>query len=192
MTKRKLIGVSVRDFAESLGVTYEAVMKRTKAGKFSPDAFHEDGSLDEEVARVDWFANTNPNRTQAKPGDRPKPPRKNAAQHGADAEEKRGEFLIKLERAEVALEKERIELANLKRTHMPADEARRAVRTMMRMHRDHMLNFANRHGPAIAAEVGVSAAALVGLLEARIRDALNDAADQPLPFDTPPAVDGSE
>jgi hypothetical protein len=191
MTKRKLIGASAADFAESVGVSYEAVMKRVKAGKFSAEAIHEDGSFDEELARVDWFANTNPNRIQVRPGDLPKPRRKSPADHGKQAEEKRGEYIIKLERAEIALEKERLELANLKRTHMPADEARRAVRTMMRMHRDHMLNFANRHGPAIAAELGVPAGQLVGLLEARIRDALNDAADQPLPFEEPPELDGA-
>lgn len=191
MTKRKLIGVSATDFARSVGVTYEAIMKRVKAGKFSAEAIHEDGSFDEEVARVDFFANTNPNRVASSSRSKAKPPGKTPAGHNRDAEEKRGEFAIKLERAEVALEKERLELANLKRTHMPAEDAKRAVRTMMRMHRDHMLNFANRFGPAIAAELGVPAAALIGALEARIRDALNDAADQPLPFDDAPPLDGS-
>jgi hypothetical protein len=190
MTKRKLKGVSAADFAKSVGITYEAIMKRVKAGKFSPEAFHDDGSFDEEVARVDFFANTNPNRIQARPGDRPKAPRKNPTQHSDEANEKRSEFVIKLERAEVALEKEQLELANLKRTHMPADEAKRAVRTLMRAHRDHILNFANRHGPAIAAEIGVAAPLLVGLLESRLREAIDDAADaMKLPFGMVPKLD---
>ena len=184
MTKRQQQGISVKEFAASVGVTYEAVVKRVKAGKFSGGAFYPDGSMDEAVARVDWFANSNPSRMRATDAKRPPPPPKSMAEHNADADEKRGEYHIKLERAEVALEKERIELANLKKTHMPVEDARRAVRELMRMHRDAILNFANRHGPAIAAELGVPAPALIGMLEARLRDALKEAADEKLPFET--------
>lgn len=181
MTKRKLIGISATDFADSVGVTYEAVMKRVKAGKFSPEAIHEDGSFDEEVARVDWFANTNPNRIHAKPGDRPKPPRKNAAQHGDDAEEKRGEYKIKQDRAEVDLQIALIKLAEMRREYVPVGEAKSALRAVTHTTRDMFLNFSARHGAEIAAEIGADPGTFIGVLEAHIRRALNEAADQPLP-----------
>ncbi|RFB95572.1 hypothetical protein B5K11_11725 [Rhizobium leguminosarum bv. trifolii] len=79
-----------------------------------------------------------------------------------------------------------MELANLERTHMPAEEARRAVRTLMRIHRDHMLNFASRHGPAMAAELGIAPALLISLLEAKMREAIDAAANSMLlPFGMP-------
>ncbi|MBO9195690.1 hypothetical protein J5277_16410 [Rhizobium sp. 16-449-1b] len=81
-----------------------------------------------------------------------------------------------------------LELANLERSHMPAEEARRAVRTLMRLHRDHMLNFASRYGPSMAAELGVAPAALIGLLEAKMREAIDAAANSMLlPFGMPNA-----
>lgn len=110
--------------------------------------------------------------------------RENVSQPGAGlvdaeipslAEAKVRLILAQAERAEMELVKAKGEL-------VARDDARRAVRALMRTFRDHMLNFANRHGPGIAAEVGAPSAKLVGLLEARIRDALNDIADTPAPF----------
>ena len=184
MTNRQ--GISVRAFARQMKVGDNAVRSRIKNGRLA-DAVLDDGSLDEDLARTLWITNADLSRVRLRDKDKT-----DKSKLKREAEDGKDEYDIKLKRMEIALETEQINLEKLKNSTIDLDEAKRAVRTLMRMHRDTMLNFANRHGPAIAAEIGVPAAALVGLLEARIRDALNEGADQPLPFDEPPELDAAE
>lgn len=176
MTKKRQ-GVSVFAFAKAIGVSDNAVRDRIKRGSLA-DAVFDDGSLDEEKARVLWFANANPNRMRAAKEKKPA-----AAEQ---AEQGRSEFELKLDRMEVDLDAARLNLEKLRGSTVDKEAARRAVRQFARNHRDHMLRFAARHGPAIAADLGVDAAALVSLLEARIRDALVEASENPIPFDDGP------
>jgi hypothetical protein len=65
--------------------------------------------------------------------------------------------------------------------YIPKDEARRALRAVTRTTRDMFLNFSARHGAEMAGELGVDPGTFIGMLEAHIRKALNEAADQPMP-----------
>lgn len=78
-------------------------------------------------------------------------------------------------RAELALERER-------GSQISVEEVRAAAREFGRLHRDAMLNFANRFGPAIAAEVGCEDGALIAAISAKMREALQDALTIPTPF----------
>jgi hypothetical protein len=183
MTERQQEGVSLAEFAKSVGATYSDVQKKIKAGKISEDCFFEDGSVDEEKARVEWFATLNPNRMRNRDRDKPKPPTKNPKEHAAAAREKRTEFLTKQEREEVDLETARVKLSILKKEYVPVEDARRAQRAIARTTRDMFLNFSARYGPEMAGELGVDPGVLIGLLEAKIRTALNEAAAKPPVFD---------
>ncbi|ADP71277.1 hypothetical protein Rvan_2049 [Rhodomicrobium vannielii ATCC 17100] len=83
--------------------------------------------------------------------------------------------LANAKRAEFALERER-------GTYVSRDEVRRAAQAFGRGHRDQMLNFANRFGPGIAAAAGCDAATLIGLIDARMREALLESVGISVPF----------
>lgn len=174
-------GIAVYAFAKSMGVTPKAVADRIARGSMA-DAVFEDGSLDEEKARVLWFANMNPNRVRSKAKDIAAAPRDGRGT-AKTAEDSRGEFRVKMEREEIALRKETIQLAILEGSVINKDDARMATRALMRTYRDGMLNFANRHGAALAAQFGIPAGEFNGALEARIREELNEIANAPVPFD---------
>lgn len=179
---KKLQGVTGADLARSLGVSYPAVYKRLKAGKFSAAAFHEDGSFVEEVARVEWFANTNPSKMRTRAKDKAGPARpKTPGKHAEEAAKKRGEYEIKNDIAEVDLETKRINLAKLKGELVPRDDAKRAYRLVAYTTRELMMNFPAKHGAEIAGELGIDPGTLIGMLEAHIRKALVKAAEQPVP-----------
>jgi hypothetical protein len=76
-----------------------------------------------------------------------------------------------------------IELGKARGDVIPLETARQTVRVFARLHRDAMLNFANRYGPAIAGVVSVPASILVAEIDARMRDALNEALEVPMPFE---------
>lgn len=92
---------------------------------------------------------------------------------------------------ELEAAKIRLTLAQAERTEMevalrrgelvPKEDALRAARAAGRTTRDMFLNFSARHGAEMAGELGVDPGTLIGLLEAHIRKALNEAADQPMP-----------
>jgi len=171
-------GIAVNAFAKSVGVTAAAVHYRIKNGSIA-EAVFDDGSLDEEKARVLWFANANPSFMRSRPKDAPPlPPGSKAA---AAAAEKRGEYQIKTETAEVDLAIKKLKLAVDRGMYVPKEEARRALRAVTRTTRDMFLNFSARHGAEMAGELGVDPGTFIGLLEAHIRKALNEAADQPMP-----------
>jgi len=83
--------------------------------------------------------------------------------------------LANAKRAEFALERDR-------GTYVSRDEVRRAAQAFGRAHRDQMLNFANRFGPGIAAAAGCDAATLIGLIDARMREALLESVGIHVPF----------
>lgn len=169
------LGISVNAFAAAMGVNEKTVRAKIKNGRLA-EAVFDDGSLDETHARALWFANSNPARMKGRDLGK-----KSAI--GEAASEARSEFNLKLDRMAVDLEAAQINLEKLKGSSVDREEARRAVRAFARLHRDHMLRFASRHGPAIAAELGVDAASLVARLDAQIREALIEAFANPVPFD---------
>lgn len=76
-----------------------------------------------------------------------------------------------------------LEIAARRRELVPVEDARRAQRAIARTTRDMFLNFSARYGPEMAGELGVDPGVLIGILEAKIRTALNEAAAKPPVFD---------
>lgn len=74
------------------------------------------------------------------------------------------------------------ELIKIKGAVIDRQLARLAVVAYARRNRDTILNFPNRYGAEIAAEAGCEPRALIAAIESRLRDALNEMADQPVPF----------
>lgn len=184
MSKSVPKGMTVAAFARAMGVSAAAVRDRVKSGRMA-EAVLEDGSLDEGTARALWYANTNPNRVKVRAVDKPT---------SRLAEDARGtgasEYNIKVRRMEVDLETAELNLELLRKSTIDRSEALRAVRALMRVHRNVLLNFASRYGAEIAAECGANERQLIGALESRLRTALVEAASQPVPFDVeaPPAL----
>jgi len=71
-------------------------------------------------------------------------------------------------------------------------QAQKAVRTLMRTFRNAMLDFSSRYGSVIAAKNGCDAPLLIGVMEARMREALNELADHQLPFDSGEEAEGAD
>lgn len=183
---KKLLGMSQAAFAREMGVTPNAIRDRVKRGSLA-EAVLPDGSIDAVAGRVAWFANSNPSRMKKKP-----PVKRSALFDDAQGAAESTEYDLKVKRMAVDLQAAEINLEKLKRSSIDLDEARRMVRAFARLHRDAMLNFANRYGPAIAAVVSVPASALVAEMDARMRDALNEALDAPVPFDAEAVTVDSE
>jgi len=93
--------------------------------------------------------------------------------------------LIQAERTKFALEVE-------KGRYVLREDVKRAARSFGRAHRDAMLGFANRFGPSIAARIGCDPVALIGELEARMREALLEAVGIPVPFNEADSEDQEE
>lgn len=175
--RKKVEGMSVAAFAREMGVTPNAVRQRVKSGRLAK-AIHEDGSVDSILGRVLWFANSNPNQQRRKPATK-------TSKLRADAEgaEDTSEYDLKVERMQVDLEAAKINLERLKETTVDKEEARRAIRSLMRVFRASMLNFANRYASDIAAEVDADAVLLAGVLETHMRLALAELAKTRAPMD---------
>lgn len=148
-------------FARRLGVSRQAIQKHASTAGFPLDAA---GNVHVSKA-LDWME-------------------RHIRGHSSDADETSDGGIIaarirllrvQSERQEIALRQERAE-------SIPYSEARSALAAYIRMQRDMALQFAVRHGPSIAAEVGCNEAALIAALSAKMREALIEAADNRRPF----------
>ncbi|SHL71627.1 hypothetical protein SAMN05444389_1015 [Paracoccus solventivorans] len=81
-----------------------------------------------------------------------------------------------------------------RRETVDREEARRAVRAFGRALRDLMLNFANRYGGSMAAELEIDPARLMAVLDARMREMLLEGLAVPAPYHKPtePVMGDSE
>jgi len=172
-------GIAVYAFAKKMRVSDNAVRSRIRNGRLAK-AVHEDGSLDEELATALWNREPPARRKHL-----PVPLARRRAAIKEEGEHGKAEYEIKLERMEVALETEKIQLEKLRQTTVDREDVRQAARAFGRAHRDAMLNFAPRFGPAIAAKIGCDAASLIAALDAGMREALLETVGIPVPFHAP-------
>lgn len=101
---------------------------------------------------------------------------------GADADS--GDLLAAKTRLVIAqAERAELEIAARRRELVPVEEAKRAMRAATRTTRDMFINFAARYGGELAGEFELDPGTFIGALEAKIRTALNEAADTPPKFD---------
>ncbi|MBA9083500.1 MULTISPECIES: hypothetical protein [Bartonella] len=181
MNKKNRQGLSVRAFAKKMGVYPNAVVARFKTGKFD-EAIYDDGSINEELATALW--NENPTKQAYIVGDDGKPRTKTKQ----DSIEGANEHKIKLQRMQVALESETIDLEQKKETTLDREKVKREAHNFGRAYRDIMLHFPHRYGARIAAKVKCDAASLIGAIDHYIREALQEIIKVPVPFhdaDTP-------
>ena len=186
------MGISLREYARRRGVSHVAVMKAIKVGRITPEP---DGSLDPAKADAQWDARTDParrpeppedERAQAdetprasdpdKPGDvaaatRPAATIEPAPQGAATFTQARtAHEIAKAQRARIQVQQLREEVVD--RAHATSEVFRLA-----RRERDAWVNWPARVAALMAAELGLDAHAMQKVLEAHVRDHLNELAE---------------
>ena len=186
------MGISLREYARRRGVSHVAVMKAIKVGRIAPEP---DGSLDPVKADAQWDDQTDPARQpeapederagtdqtpaasdSGKPGDevaqvRPPAVAEPAPQGAATFTQARtAHEIAKAQRARIEVQRLREEVVD--RAHATSEVFRLARRD-----RDTWVNWPARVAALMAAELGVEAHAMQKVLEAHVRDHLNELAE---------------
>ena len=161
------MGLSIGDFAKRVGVSHEAVRKGIKSGRVVLSA---DGSI-EEVTQVErWHATRDPSKIR---GGRPMTSSTPEASATAVAK------FDQLKTAEKALQVQLLqeELRQVKAETVNRDEVRRSLTAFARLIRDKWVNFPNRYGQQISAEVGCEPKSLMASLDRFVRLQLDEIAN---------------
>lgn len=172
------MGVSIRAYARHRGVSHVAVMKAINTGRITPLP---DGSIDPAEADAQWAKNTAGPRTgrqDAHQGSNP-PPEGNAAAAstalppGLSAG---GTSLLQARTVNEVLKAKlrQVELAEKKEELVDRAKAVAHVFKLARAERDAWLNWPSRVSAQMAAQLGVDAHTLHVLLEAAVREHLQE------------------
>ncbi len=180
------MGVSLREYARRRGVSHVAVMKAIRAGRLTPEP---DGSLDPVKADAQWDANTDPARTPEPPEDEPaqaddtaaadtpaepRPP----APAGESAPQGAASFTQARTAHEIAkAQRARIQVQRLREEVIDRAQATSEVFRLARRERDAWVNWPARVAALMAAELGLEPHAMQKVLEAHVRDHLNELAE---------------
>ena len=172
------MGVSLREYARRRGVSHVAVMKAIRAGRLTPEP---DGTLDPAKADTQWDANTDPARSPE--GASPEPPpaepphaertpaSEPATQGGASFTQARtAHEIAKAQRA-------RIQVQRLREEVVDRAQATAEVFRLARRERDAWVNWPARVAALMAADLGVEPHTMQKVLEAHVRDHLNELAE---------------
>ena len=186
------MGISLREYARRRGVRHVAVMKAIKVGRITPEP---DGSLDPVKADAQWDDQTDPARQPEapedersgtdqtptasdsdKPGDEVAQVRLPAATEPAPqgaatfTQARTAHEIAKAQRARIEVQQLREEVVD--RAHATSEVFRLA-----RRERDAWVNWPARVAAPMAAELGGDAHAMQKVLEAHVRDHLNELAE---------------
>ena len=179
------MGVSLREYARRRGVSHVAVMKAIRAGRITPEP---DGTLDPAKADAQWDARTDPARApeRSEPAEetppaetRPaelRPPAPAAAEPAAQGtgasftQARTAHEIAKAQRA-------RIQVQRLREEVVDRAQATAEVFRLARRERDAWVNWPARVAALMAAELGVEAHAMQKVLEAHVREHLNELAE---------------
>ena len=173
------MGISLREYARRRGVSHVAVMKAIRAGRLTPEP---DGTLDPAKADAQWDARTDPARRPESPEDEPAqadepagPPTpaatEPAPQGGATFTQARtAHEIAKAQRA-------RIQVQRLREEVVDRAQATSEVFRLARRERDAWVTWPARVAALMAAELGVEPHAMQKVLEAHVRDHLNELAE---------------
>ncbi len=172
------MGVSLREYARRRGVSHVAVMKAIRAGRLTPEP---DGTLDPAKADTQWDANTDPARSPE--GASPEPPpaepphaertpaSEPATQGGASFTQARtAHEIAKAQRA-------RIQVQRLREEVVDRAQATAEVFRLARRERDAWVNWPARVAALMAADLGVEPHTMQKVLEAHVREHLNELAE---------------
>ena len=186
------MGISLREYARRRGVRHVAVMKAIKVGRITPEP---DGSLDPVKADAQWDDQTDPARQPEapedersgtdqtptasdsdKPGDEVAQVRLPAATEPAPqgaatfTQARTAHEIAKAQRARIEVQQLREEVVD--RAHATSEVFRLA-----RRERAAWVNWPARVAAPMAAELGGDAHAMQKVLEAHVRDHLNELAE---------------
>ena len=180
------MGVSLREYARRRGVSHVAVMKAIRAGRLTPEP---DGTLDPAKADAQWDARTDPARRPEPPEDesaqaddtaaadtpaelRPPAPAGESAPQGAATftQARTAHEIAKAQRA-------RIQVQRLREEVVDRAQATSEVFRLARRERDAWVNWPARVAALMAAELGLDAHVMQNVLEAHVRDHLNELAE---------------
>ncbi len=183
------MGVSLREYARRRGVSHVAVMKAIKVGRITPEP---DGSLDPAKVDAQWDDQTDPARAPARPEQTeetaPAETRSEEAyEAGASvdpraAAEPTTQGAASFTQARTAHEiakaqRARIQVQRLREEVVDRARATTEVFRLARRERDAWVNWPARVAALMAAELGVEPHAMQKVLEAHVRDHLNELAE---------------
>ncbi|TPQ51967.1 hypothetical protein C2U72_05545 [Prosthecomicrobium hirschii] len=161
------MGLSIGAFAKLVGVSHEAIRKGIKSGRL---VLSSDGTIDEMTQVERWHATRDPSKVR---GSRPMTASTPEASASAVAK------FDQLKTAEKALQVQLLqeELRQVKAETVNRDEVRRSLTAFARLIRDKWVNFPNRYGQQIAAEVGCEPKNLMASLDRFVRLQLDEIAN---------------
>ena len=180
------MGVSLREYARRRGVSHVAVMKAIKAGRLMPEP---DGTLDPDKADAQWDARTDPARRPEPPEDEPAQADETAAADtpaeprppapaGESAPQGAATFTQARTAHEIAkAQRARIQVQRLRAEVVDRAQATAEVFRLARRERDAWVNWPARVAALMAAELGLDAHAMQKILEAHVREHLNELAE---------------
>ena len=179
------MGLSIRAYAKTRGVSHVAVLKAAKAGRIPLEP---DGTIDPAKADAAWQRSTDPSRAKAKP----KPSAEKLRPVGSAALGSVRETLkeqglpaggnVTFVQARTAHEIAKAHLARLRLQRMKGELVDRARATALvfrlaREERDSWLNWPARVAALMAADLGVEAHAVQKLIETHVRGHLAELAE---------------
>jgi hypothetical protein len=176
------MGISIRAYAKSRGISDTAVRKAIKAGRITPLA---DGTIDPDQANAEWGNNTDATQQRKSPATRERPVPNEAI---ASVRETLGEtpppsaggttFLQARTANEVLkAQTNKVRLAKLKGELVDRAQAIAHVFKLARSERDAWLNWPSRVSSQMAAELNVDAHRLHVMLEKAVRTQLAELGD---------------
>ena len=178
------MGISLREYARRRGVSHVAVMKAIKVGRITPEP---DGSLDPAKVDAQWDAHTDPARAPEEQTEEPEqadetPAADTPAEPQPTATEPAPQGAATFSQARTAHEiakaqRARIEVQRLREEVVDRAQATSEVFRLARRERDAWVNWPARVAALMAAELGVEAHAMQKVLEAHVRDHLNELAE---------------
>ena len=172
------MGVSLREYARRRGVSHVAVMKAIRAGRLTPEL---DGTLDPVKADAQWDANTDPARSPEGTSPEPppaEPPREERAPAPEPVTPGAASFTQARTAHEIAkAQRARIQVQRLREEVVDRAQATAEVFRLARRERDAWVNWPARAAALMAAEFGLDAHAMQKVLEAHVREHLNELAE---------------
>ncbi len=166
------MGISIRAYARHRGVTDTAVHKAIRAGRITPEA---DGTIDADRADREWARNSE----APKAGTRAKAPKVAVPEGGGDgpaALPAGGTSLLQARTVNevVKAQTNKVRLARLKGELVDRPQAIAHVFKLARSERDAWLNWPARISAQMAAKLGVDPHTMHVVLEAAVREHLQE------------------
>ena len=169
------MGISLREYARRRGVSHVAVMKAIKVGRITPEP---DGTLDPVKADAQWDDQTDPAQRPERPANDAFAQADEAPRPADPAPQGAATFTQARTAHEIAkAQRARIEVQQLREEVVDRAQATSEVFRLARRERDAWVNWPARAAALMAAELGVEAHAMQKVLEAHVREHLNELAE---------------